>query len=227
MSYGGTVDTPAARWALSGECLVAVVRPGLATLLPPGLHAVPGPRLVLGARYDQSPVGPYLELAVCEPARIGARIGMCVTTMVVNTVEARRGGRVNWGLPKELGTLDWSEDGDVRILKWADRDMTLRATPVGPPLPTLVPLRLLQRMADEPMAAAARLKGRGRLARVEVELAADDPLAWIGGSHAGSVVSSARLVMGEALPVRTHRVTGRYARPAAEPALSLGHNPGD
>jgi len=203
------------------------VRPGLAAGLPPGLHAVPGPRLVLGVRYDQSPVGPYLEFAVCEPARLGARIGFCVTTMVVSTVEARRGGRVNWCLPKELGTLDWTTDGDTRILHWADRGITLRATPVGPPLPTLVPFRLFQSGTDEPMAATARLKGRGRLARVRVEVSGDDPLAWAAGSHAGTVVSSARLVMEEATGGWRSRAAARCARPAAEPALAWSGDPGD
>ncbi|MGI9022528.1 MAG: hypothetical protein ACR2HV_04730, partial [Acidimicrobiales bacterium] len=77
------MDTPAGPWALCGECVVAAIRPGTATVLPEGVHAVPGPRLMLAARYDQSQVGPSLALAVCEPARVGARFGLCVTTMVV------------------------------------------------------------------------------------------------------------------------------------------------
>ena len=221
------MDPPAPPWALSGECLVAAVRPGFSPVLPLGLHAVPGPRLVLAARYDQSPVGPYLEVAVCEPARQGARVGLCVTTMVVNTVEARRGGRVNWCLPKELGTLDWSQEGETRIVRWAERELTLRATPVGPALPTFVPFRLLQSGADEPTNAIARLKGRGRIARVEVEVPEGDPLAWSAGAHAGTVVSSARLVMGAATKGRVPRIPAPCARPVAEPALSWGGDPGD
>ncbi|MDQ6796800.1 MAG: acetoacetate decarboxylase family protein, partial [Actinomycetota bacterium] len=194
------MTAPPGPWALSGECFVGVIRPGLAAELPIGVHAVPGPRLILGARYDQSPVGPYLELAVCEPARLGGRIGMCVTTMVVNTVEARRGGRANWGMPKELGTLDWSADDDDRTLTWAERGLTLRARPMGPPLPALVPFRSIQVGAGGPLSATARLRGRGRLARVAVGTAVDDPLAWTGGVHPGVIVSSARFVMGEACP---------------------------
>jgi len=183
--------------------------------------------MLVGARYDQSPVGPYLELAVCEPARLGGRIGMCVTTMVVNSVEARRGGRVNWGMPKELGTLDWSAEGDVRILHWAERDLTLRATPIGPPLPALVPFRAVQGGFDGPAAATARLRGRARLARVRAEVDADDPLAWAAGAHLGAIVSSARLVMGEACPAPTPRAPRTLTRPAAEPALAWAPNRGD
>ena len=50
-----------------------------------------------------------------------ARIGICVTTMVVTSVDARLGGRVNWGFPKELGTVSWLEEGDDRILRWEER----------------------------------------------------------------------------------------------------------
>jgi len=221
------VTVPQGPWTLSGECLVGVIRPGVATRLPTGIHAVPGLRLILGARYDQSPVGPYLELAVCEPARSGGRVGMCVTTMVVNTVDARRGGRVNWGMPKELGSLDWSTDGDARTLTWAERGLTVRARPMGPPLPALVPFRSIQLGVGGPLSAPARLRGRARLARVEVELEADDPLAWTGGGHAGVIVSSARFVMGEACPAATPRVPRARTRPAPEPALAWAPDSGD
>lgn len=183
----------------------------------------------MAARYDESPVGPYLELAVSEPARLGARLGMCVTTMVVNTPEARLGGRANWGLPKELGALDWSNEGDTRVLRWLDRDVVVRATPIGPRLPTLVPFRTLQRRADGPVTAAAHVRGRGRTARVELSVPADDPWAPRAGSHLGAVVSSARLVMAEAetcCPPGPRR-TRRALRQAPEPALSWETHRGD
>ncbi|MFN2608789.1 MAG: acetoacetate decarboxylase family protein [Acidimicrobiales bacterium] len=221
------MDAPG-RWALSGECVVGVVghRSG-GESLPSDLHRVRGPSLVVAARYDVSPVGPYLELAVSEPARLGASIGMCVTTIVVTTADARRGGRANWGMPKELGSLDWFEEGDVRGLRWVERDVVLRGTPVGPPLPTLVPFRSLQHRVDGPVAAAASLRGLARMAKVEVEVADGDPLAWTAGRHAGAVVSSARLVMGEAHPAPGPRRPRPARRPALEPALSWGPQAGD
>lgn len=212
---------------LSGECFAAVIRPGLAADLPAGLHALPGPRMVVAARYDQSPVGPYLELAVCEPARRGGHVGMCATTMIVNSAESRRAGRAKWGMPKELGTLDWEADGGARSLTWVDRGLTIRAVPIGPPLPTLVPFRTIQVGSDGPSAATARLRGRARLARVGVEMEAGDPLGWIGGGHLGVIVSSARLVMGEACPAPTHRMPLVRTRPAPEPALALAADSGD
>lgn len=228
MSYRGGVDVAPGPWPLTGECVVGLARSGGARSdLPSGLHPMPGPRLVIASRFDESPVGPYLELCVAEPARLASRVGMCVTTIVVTTPEARLGGRVNWGLPKELGSLDWTEEGDTRVLRWAERDVVVRATPVGPPLPTLVPFRTLQRRADGPISAAARLRGLARPARVEVTVPAADPLAWIQGRHLGTVVASARLVMGEACPPRDSHAARRAPRQAPEPALSWAPHPGD
>ena len=227
VSYRGGVDAPPGPWSLAGEFVVGVMRlPPSGSSLPAGLHRVPGPHLLLAARYDESPVGPYLELAVSEPARLGARLGMCVTTMVVTTPEARVGGRANWGLPKELGSLDWSHDGDTRVLRWFERDVVVRATPIGPPLPTLVPFRTLQRRADGPVAAVARVRGRARTARVELSAPPGDPWSPMTGAHLGALVSSARLVMGKACPPpepRPRRGTSRVP----EPALSWDTHQGD
>jgi len=224
------VDAPAGPWSLAGEFVVGVMRSRATDpALPPDLHRVPGPCLLMAARYDDSPVGPYLELAVSEPARLGARLGMCVTTMVVNTAEARHGGRANWGLPKELGTLDWSNEGDTRVLRWLERDVVVRATPIGPPLPTFMPFRTLQHRGDGPVCATAQVRGRGRTAKVALSVPADDPWAARAGTHLGAVISSARLVMGEAeawCPPAPRRPR-RALRQAPEPALSWEAHQGD
>jgi Acetoacetate decarboxylase (ADC) len=219
-------------WRLSGECIVGLARGGGGREpLPSGIERLPGPCLVLGAQYDESPVGPYRELAVAEPARLGARVGMCVTTMVVTTTESRRAGRANWGLPKELGTLEWLHDGDARVLRWIERDLVVRAVPLGPPLPALVPFRTLQRRADGPVSAMARVRGLARPAKVEVSVPDGDPLTWLAGGHLGTILSSARLVMGDACPPEEARALTRAARRAArsapEPALSSVSHPGD
>jgi hypothetical protein len=230
--HRGGVEVGPRPWRLAGECIVGLARGGGGReILPAGIEPLPGPCLVLGAQYDESPVGPYRELAVAEPARLGTRVGMCVTTMVVTTAESRRAGRANWGLPKELGTLEWLRDGDTRVLRWIERDVTVSATPVGPPFPTLVPFRTLQRRADGPVSALARARGLARPAKVEVAVPESDPLAWLAGGHLGTVLSSARLVMGEASPPEEARAfrgaARRAARSVPEPALSSVSHPGD
>jgi hypothetical protein len=145
-----TSEAPHAPWVLGGECLVAMVRPSapLGDLPDDDLRRVPGPCPVTAARYDDSPVGPYRELAVGQPARLGCRLGVCITTMAVTSVDSRLGGRVNWGFPKELGTLVWLDEGEDRVMRWEERDIVVRASPVGRYLPVLLPLRALQRRAD-------------------------------------------------------------------------------
>src|SRR4051812_18410761 len=143
------MSAPVAPWALAGESLVALARCGAPSgPLPAGLARLPGPALVVANRYTDSPVGPYLELAIGFPARLGVRPGWSFTTMVVDSADARKGGQLNWGFPKELGKLLWRHDGDERELRWLDRDICVRGTPGSLVLPFLVPMRSLQHRAD-------------------------------------------------------------------------------
>lgn len=191
------MTAPVAPWVLGGESIVAVARgpSGPRPPLPHGLARMPGPVLLVGACYTGSPVGPYLELAVLEPARLGLRPGWCTTTMVVDSAESRMGGRLNWGFPKELGTLLWKADGPLRELRWAERDVVLRASARRFALPLLVPVRSLQRRDDGPVVVPGRLRGRARLARTELSVPEGDRLAGIAGDHPGFVVSGMRFVV--------------------------------
>ena len=202
--------------------MAVVPRGGRVDGLPDGLRRLPGPCSISGTRFDQSPVGPYRELAVGQPACLGARVGMCMTTMVVTSVDARLGGRVNWGFPKELGTLVWLDEGDARVLRWEERDIVLRASPIGPPLPVLLPLRSLQRRADGLVSVRGHARGRGRVARVEVDIPADDPLAPLAGRHNGLMVAGMRLIMKPARRPVGLTATLRAPLRAPEPALSWG-----
>lgn len=219
---------PHAPWVLTGECMIAWGRwKGDRHPLPAELEALPGPACVTAARFEQSPVGPYLELAVSEPARLGARPGMCVTTMVVDSPDSRLGGRVNWGFPKELGTLLWGAEGDARSLSWEERKVRVWAVPSGPALPIVLPMRALQRRADGVVVVPGRLRGRGRVSRVEIEVGdADDPLAGLAGTHRGLLVAGVKLVVDPARTPTGLTATLRAPLCAPEPALSWG-DPGD
>ena len=218
-----TEPAPHAPWVLGGESVMGVAAanppPGD---LPEGLGRLPGPCSITATRFDDSPVGPYRELAVGQPAHLGARVGMCITTMVVTSVDSRLGGRVNWGFPKELGTLVWLDEGDDRVLRWEERDIVVRASPTGPPLPVLVPLRALQRRADGLVSVRGHLRGRGRMAHLQVDVPADDELAGLAGRHLGLMVSGMRLVMNAARRPVGLAATLRAPLRAPEPALSLG-----
>lgn len=218
-----TMTVPMAPWSLGGESLVGLARsPERLAPVPWGLQPVPGPALIMATCFSESPVGPYLELAVAEPARLGMRIGWCVSTMVVDSAESRVGGRLNWGFPKELGTLTWRRDCSERELHWVERDIVVRGRPGGPPLPVLAPVRMLQRRGDGPVVVPGRLRGRIRLATIEVETPEGDALASLAGNHPGAHVAGMRLRVRPARHPVGLASTLRAPLRAPEPALSWG-----
>lgn len=219
--------TAYAPWALSGESMIGLARCRTPLgALPAGLARVPGPVLVVAVRYDGSPVGPYLELAIGEPARLGARLGWCMTTMVVDSADSRADGRRNWGFPKELGTLVWDRDGDARELRWTERQVVVRGEPGRFRLPALVPVRAMQRRSDGPVVVPGRLRGMARLARVTVEAPATDALAPLVGVHRGCTVDGMRLVVRPARHPFGFTSSLRAPLAAPEPALSSPVPPG-
>lgn len=223
MNDGEPSGAPHAPWALAGECLLALVADGSGDReLPDGLRPLPGPSVVLAARYDDSPVGPYRELAFGDPARLGMRPGVCITTMVVDSPDSRIGGRVNWGFPKELGTLGWSAEGDDRVLRWEERDIVLRAVPAGPAVPMVLPLVALQRRSDGPVVVRGRIRGLARIAAVEIGIPSDDPLAGSAGTARGALVAGLRLVVNPARRPTGLTATLRAPLRAPEPALTWG-----
>lgn len=166
--------------------------------LPAGVQRIPGPVLVVAARYAKSPVGPYLELAIAEPVRIGARVTTCAAVMVVDSVESRDAGRNYWGFPKELGSLDWSAEGENMTLRWKEREVVVTGRPVGPAIPSLVPYRSLQSRADGVVRVGGFLRGAGRLGRVDISVGTDDDLTFLAGRHHGMAVTKATVTMGQA-----------------------------
>ncbi|MGH9223221.1 MAG: acetoacetate decarboxylase family protein [Acidimicrobiales bacterium] len=219
------MTAPHAPWFLTGECVVVWAR-WRSGELPAELAVLPGPAVVTASRFDHSPVGPYRELAVGEPARLGARPGVCITTMVVDSPDSRLGGRVNWGFPKELGTLHWESDGEERSLTWEERTVRVRAVPSGPAMPVVLPMRALQRRADGMVVVPGRLRGRARVARVEVEAVEGDALAGLAGAHRGLLVAGLHLKVDPARHPMGLTATFRAPLRAPEPALSWG-DPGD
>jgi hypothetical protein len=178
--------------------------------------------MVVAARYQESPVGPYSEVVVAEPARLGLRPGMCVTTSVVDVPEARVGGRVNWGFPRELGTLVWDSDGDQRELRWVERGMVVRGHKSGPVLPLFLPFRNLQRRGDGPVVVPASIRGRAHVAKLQIELGDNDPLVWLAGPHRGVVVDGLHFVLDPARLPAGLTSTLRAPLTAPEPAMSGG-----
>jgi hypothetical protein len=176
-------DAPHAPWALRGEAVGAVVRTSRLALL-------------YGVRYTESPVGAFVELGLAVSTRLGLRPGLRSSVVVVSDAAAKVGFRLNWGLPAELGQVTWTADGDERVVRWEERGIELRAVPVGPRVPVVVPTRGIQRRGDASVLLPRRMAGLLRLARAEVSVPVDDEeLGPLAGVHRGAVVASARLLL--------------------------------
>ncbi|MCU1352985.1 MAG: hypothetical protein JWM05_2194 [Acidimicrobiales bacterium] len=190
---------PYAPWMLRGEAIVVLARRrGRRTLLPLGVQRAPGPLALVAHRWTSSPVGPFLQLSLAEPARVGARLGWCLTGVVVDHPQARLAHRMNWGAPADLGTLRWlAHEGHCELV-WEERDLIIGATGVGPPLPVIVPLRSVLRREDGPVVVRARLLARGRVARPTLQVPADDELAPLAGHHAGMLLQGVSQLVREA-----------------------------
>ncbi len=219
------MSSPYAPWALAGESLACLVRrPVSDRPLPHGLERVPGPTLVAAVCYSCSPVGPYLELAIGEPARLGLRPGWCITTMVVNSSESRLGGRLNWGYPKDLGTLTWRSSGDERELHWVERDLTVTGRCSRLRLPFLLPVRSLQRRGDGPVVVPGRLRGRASITSVHVAAHAGGDLGDLSGAHPGVHVAGMRFLVRPARHPFGFTSSLRAPLRAPEPALFLSRS---
>lgn len=179
---------PHAPWALRGEALVCVTRKRPATALPEDIDAAPGPTAVAAVRYTDSPVGPFLQLMVLVPARLGARPGWTVAAAVVDKPEALTGFRVNWGVPARLGELRWFARDGVRQLLWEDRDLSVKARGRGIGVPMVVPHRMVLARADGPVVVPDRLWGLFRPALVVIEASPRDALDCLVGRHLGATV---------------------------------------
>jgi hypothetical protein len=216
-------EAPHAPWALRGEVVVAWAgrRASGAGALPVGLRPLPGPTLLIGVRYTASPVGPFVELAVAVPARLGLRPGFFAMVDVVSEPAAKVGLRCNWGFPADVGRVTWSVDGDERVVRWEDGGVVLRAAPYGVRVPVVARVRSVQRRGDGPVMVPRRLLSMGRLARTVVNVPSEDPeLAWLAGPHGGLVLSSARVVMRPARHPLGLLSSFRAPLRAAEPGLS-------
>ena len=206
---------------LSGESVIGLARCPL-TLGPMagGVRRMPGPVLIAATRFSGSPVGPHLELVIGEPAHLGARVGWCLTTIVVDSPESRAARQANWGFPAEIGSLTWDTDGSTREMRWAERGIVVRGEPRRLRLPGLVPVRALQHRTDGPVVVPGRLRGMARLASVTVEVPGDDRLAPLDGRHPGITVDGLRMIVRPAR--KPFGLTSSLRAPlhAPEPALS-------
>jgi hypothetical protein len=102
---------PPAPWHFHGQAYVGLFRADRPASLPAGLRPLFNPhwRVVALIRYQAGTLR-YDELIAGSLARQGARAGVYIPTIWVDSEPSLRGGRRIWGLPKELATFAWAGD---------------------------------------------------------------------------------------------------------------------
>lgn len=130
---------PSAPWRARAQFWAGLFRSDRPAPLPVGLRPLLGAhtRVVALARYLSGSTLVYDELIIATPALIGARPGLAIEYIWVDSLASLWGGRRIWGLPKEPADFEWSEGG-VRVSDSAGTLMTLdvdRDPTQGPALP--------------------------------------------------------------------------------------------
>lgn len=223
-------------WWLEGESVVALVsHHGVPGALPQGLRAVPGPMLLTATRFDSSADGPFLELALAELARCGTYIGWCRTAVVVDRPDVQRATRGGWGPLGHAGSLTWQIDGNHRTLVWVEAGVAVSGRVRRPPMPWLLPQRVLQRRGGQSVVIPTRLRGllHAGLVTVEADSSAPDrsPLSRrlevLQGRHVGAVVTGLRTRARPARAAQSVPVPRPVRSPSwAEPAMRERHEVG-
>ena len=207
-------------WSVAGECILAWVRrPRARGDLPAGLRGLPGPVAVVCVRYTDSPVGPYLELSLAEPALLGLKPGFFIRTVAVTAAAVVASYAADWGPPPQIGRLRWLADGDERELAWEGREIVVRGRPRRGFFPAPVPLRALERRAGGPVLVPRLLFAANHPAHVDITVPDGDDLAWLAGGHKGALMAGMHVVT---RPAGAHAALLRSLRApgwAPEPAL--------
>ena len=136
-------DVPPPPWHLRGEAVAFFGGPMTLRLL---------------VHYTQSPVGPYDEHALATWNLRGPH----VFQMSVNSPASRRGGRLNWGFPKVLETLEWQQSGSR--LTFVREGQVFRVRGVGPRFPLALPFWTAQRHGGKWVRVPGTVRGWAQLA---------------------------------------------------------------
>jgi hypothetical protein len=114
--------------------------------------------VILLAHYETSPVGAYDEWAL---GVLTVR-GPCIVEMLVTSALSMRGGRENWGFPKQLANLKWTQRG-AHVEFCAENDI-YRLRACGPRFPLSLRGFCTQTLNGQEVRVPLFLQGKARMA---------------------------------------------------------------
>jgi hypothetical protein len=157
-------------------------------------------------RYDDSPVGPYDEIALTLIGDDGGRGH--IPFIAVDSLTSIVGGRANWLLPKVLGAFEWAPDGSGVTVRGEQPDqpewwLTLSWQATGESAEVSLPndLQQVSRTGDVAWFDGA-IAGEVSPAVVTVEAHATGPLGSVArsGQFDGGVMRPCRMRFGPLRP---------------------------
>jgi hypothetical protein len=182
--------------------------PGAADRLPRGLRGRPSLPVTVGAliRYRETPVGPYREVLASPVLLTGPRgPEASVPFIAVDSPASVVGGRENWALPKTLARFEWPDEPrggfelDAEGSGWSVH-ATVRPRARRLPLAAIGRNRQVTPAGTE-VTFDSRLRGRARLATVELETRGPTLPGWLrSGRHPAIVLDGARVQVLAARP---------------------------
>lgn len=187
--------TPAAPWqsTIDGLLWAHAATPAARAALPSALAHRAGLALTIGGliAYLDGPVGPYDEIFGAPVMLHGGPMLSHVAFMAVNSQASVAGGRRNWALPKVPASF---EVGGARHVVARAEDWEVHVTALARPrrVPFAAACRCAQVWSDGATRDfTVRMRGRARLARVQVRHGARSALSeWlVEGRHVGLVVT--------------------------------------
>jgi len=178
---------------------------------PAAIEAFPAPIRPAGValvawalvRYEQTPVGPYDEIAATLLPEGGNGYGH-IPFIAVDSYPSIVGGRANWLLPKSLARFVWSEDSlSANVTADAPAkpgwSLTLNATPYGEASALAVPSNV-QQVSNEGAVRrfTGNMAGSMQPAAINVEGVAEGPLATllVSGRYEGTVLNNCNFNVG-------------------------------
>jgi hypothetical protein len=183
---------------------------------PAAIEALPAPIRSAGislaawalVRYENTPVGPYDELAVTLLPEAADGYGH-IPFIAVDSYPSIVGGRANWLLPKSLARFVWSED-NLSANVTADApakpgwSLTVNITPLGEPAATAIPSNVQQVSAQGAVRRfTGTMGGAMQPAAVNVDAVAEGPLAplLVSGRYDGTLLHDCNFEVGGLSPV--------------------------
>ncbi|HEU4657799.1 MAG TPA: hypothetical protein VFR97_09750 [Capillimicrobium sp.] len=178
------MPAPPAPWHTRAQAVVWWHRAASDAPKPDGARATLPVTIAGFVRYLENPVGPYDEIVASPVLRLDPRPAAWIPFIAVDSADSVEGGRANWDLPKTLGSFDLRPP----VLSGRGPDWSVEARVRA--RPRRVPVALAALVVQPRAELRVRVRGRARLATVEVTRS--DP-AWLReGRHPGVVLDDAR-----------------------------------